>query len=188
MGGIVQKIEQKKDYIGPDLCYVAGMPSGAAAATGKLPLTPRQREHLLQALRQATEARLYRRLLALVQIDRGKPVAQVAEELMVSRMTVHRWLRRYLRCRDPWGLVERAGRGRPRLWTPQLESLLEQALRASPTELGYRGARWTLPLLQAHLLQQGGPRLSVWTLRRQLQRLGLVDQRPRLQLPTDPAR
>ena len=101
MGGIVQKIEQKKDYIGPDLCYVAGMPSGAAAATGKLPLTPRQREHLLQALRQATEARLYRRLLALVQIDRGKPVAQVAEELMVSRMTVHRWLRRYLRCRDP---------------------------------------------------------------------------------------
>jgi hypothetical protein len=120
------------------------MPPGDTAATEILPLTARQRERLLLALRQAADARLYRRLLALVQVDRGKPVSQVAEELLVSRMTVYRWLRRYLSCRDPWGLDDRAGRGRRSSWTPELQSLLEQALQAPPPERGYRGARWTL--------------------------------------------
>lgn len=156
------------------------------AATGKLSLTARQRERLLQAWRTAAEARLYRRLHALVQIDRGKPVSHVAKELEVSRVTVHRWLRRFLDSRDPWDVSDRSGRGRPCRWTAELQALVEQALQAPPSQAGHLSTHWTLPLVQEHLLQRSGQRLSLSTLRRHLHGLDFAYKRPRHRLQPDP--
>jgi transposase len=48
---------------------------------------------------QCQEARHYRRLLALQELDRGQPIAAVARSLEVSRQSVHTWIQTY--CRPP---------------------------------------------------------------------------------------
>ncbi len=58
-------------------------------------LTTRQREELRQALTGGQEARLYRRVLALLEVDEGRPVTEVAKDLHVSRRSVRTWLRSY---------------------------------------------------------------------------------------------
>jgi transposase len=162
------------------------MRKAASTATGFLAITARQRERLHRDLKTATDARLYRRLLALVQIDRGKSVSLVARELEVNRITVHRWLRRFLDARDPVAVADRAGRGRPPLWSPQMQTLLEQAIRLPPSHAGHLSTQWTLPLLQEHFLRMTGQRLSLTTLRRRLHGLDYVYKRPRYRLQPDP--
>jgi hypothetical protein len=49
-----------------------------------LELTAYERRKLRQQLHETTDARLYRRVLALLQIDQGKPVSEVAGLLQVS--------------------------------------------------------------------------------------------------------
>jgi transposase-like protein len=54
--------------------------------------------HLLRALAQAHDARLYRRLRAAVaKIAEGKPVAVTAKHARVERSTVYRWIERHVR-------------------------------------------------------------------------------------------
>lgn len=154
---------------------------------GKLPLTEHQRAGLLAALHQAHDARQYRRLLAIVLVDRGKPIAQVARDLDISRVSVHLWLRRYLQSRDPAGVADRLGRGRRGLWNKTLEALLEQVVQKLPSQLGYRATQWTVPLLREYLQTTSGQMLSVSTLRRHLRALDYVYKRPRHKLQRDPA-
>jgi hypothetical protein len=66
----------------------------------RLGLTARERRKLAQALVQCQEARHYRRLLALQELDRGQPVAAVAKSLEVSRQSVHTWIQTYRRTRS----------------------------------------------------------------------------------------
>ena len=54
------------------------------------------RRRLSQALAQARDARLYRRLQAVAEIAAGEPVDEVANRARVGRSTVYRWIERYL--------------------------------------------------------------------------------------------
>ena len=74
---------------------------------------------LLQALEQAHDARLYRRLRAVAEIAEGEPVAVVAKHARVERSTVYRWIERYLAERAPSALADGKRSGRPRM-TPAL--------------------------------------------------------------------
>ena len=153
---------------------------------GKLPLTPHQRRNLLRSLRTTSDARLYRRVLALVLVDRGQTVCSVAKTLRVGRASVHNWLRRFRLTHDPQGLLDRPGRGRHSIWTDELTDLLEQALAVPPASLGYVANGWTLPLLREHLERLSGQRLSESTLRRQMRARGMRYKRPRYILEPDP--
>ena len=55
-----------------------------------LHLTPQQRFQLRRLLRTTDDLGAYRRTLALLQLDRGDTVTDVAAILGVSRRTVHR--------------------------------------------------------------------------------------------------
>lgn len=153
---------------------------------GKLPLTPHQRRSLHRSLRTASDARLYRRVLALVLVDRGQTVCSVAKTLGVGRASVHNWLRRFRLTHDPLGLLDRPGRGRHSIWSDELTDLLEQALAVPPASLGYVAHGWTLPLLREHLERLSGQRLSESTLRRQMRARGMRYKRPRYSLEPDP--
>ena len=151
-------------------------------------LTPSQRRELRDQLRRAEGASYYRRLLALLELDRGKSVAEVAEALRVTRQAVYNWARAFAACPDPATLDDHYGVGRPTAWTEDLRALLLASLGRRPDELGYAGVNWTAPLLQEHLGRCGGRRLSEDTIRRQLGRLGYVWKRFRHVLPPDPQR
>jgi len=151
-------------------------------------LTSSQRRRLRTQLRRATDAGYYRRLLAILELDRGQTVAEVAALLQVTRQSVYNWARSFEACPDPAVLQDHYGIGRPSAWTEQLQTLLLTSLQQRPDELGYVGVNWTVPLLQEHLFRHGGHWLSDDTIRRELDRLGYVWKRFRYVLPPDPER
>lgn len=154
--------------------------------TGKLPLTAYQRHRLLQVLRKTPDAKLYRRLLAIAEMDRGTSVTQIAELLRVGRASLYNWLRRFLESHDPYGVADRPGRGRKSLFSPEVQDLLDQTLAVPPLEWGYRAAGWTLPLLRDHLYSLTGRSMSIFTLERHLQKERYAFKRPRYRLKPDP--
>jgi transposase len=151
-------------------------------------LTSSQRRRLRDQRRRAQDASYYRRLLAVLELDRGKSVAEVAESLGVTRQSVYNWARSFAACPDPGALQDHYGIGRPSAWTEELEALLLGSFDQRPDELGYAGVNWTVPLLQEHLYRRTGRWLSDDTLRRELDRLGYVWKRFRYVLPPDPER
>jgi transposase len=151
-------------------------------------LTSSQRRKLRAQLRRAEDASHYRRVLAVLELDRGKTVAEVADLLRVTRQSVYNWASSFVACLDPAALRDHYGIGRPSAWTEELRALLLASLEQRPDELGYAGLNWTVPLLQGHLSCYGGRWLSDDTIRRELDRLGYVWKRFRYVLPPDPER
>jgi len=151
-------------------------------------LTAVQRRRLRGQLRHAGDANHYRRILAVLELDRGKAVAEVAELLQVARQSIYNWAGAFAAGADPTALQSHYGEGRPSAWTDALRALLVASLPRRPDELGYPGLNWTVPLLQEHLHRRGGRWLSDDTIRRELDRLGYVWKRFRYVLPPDPER
>jgi len=105
------------------------------------------RRRLLQALAQARDARLYRRLQTVAEIAAGEPVGAVAKRARVERSTVYRWIERYLAERAPSALADGKRSGRP-CKTPALtDAELRQLLTSDPSQFGYDVNTWTVPLL-----------------------------------------
>src|SRR5690242_19439063 len=137
-------------------------------------LTSWQRRLLGTQLRRATDASYYHRLLAILELDRGQTVAEVAASLQVTRLSVYNWARSFAACPAPAVLQDHYGVGRPTVWTEQLKTLLLTSFQQRPDELGYVGVNWTVPLLQEHLFRHGSHWLSDDTIRRELDRRGYV--------------
>jgi transposase len=151
-------------------------------------LTRSQRRQLRSRMQGAAEASYYRRLLAILELDQGKTIAEVADTLGVTRQSVHNWVRCYQEASDPEDLRDRYGVGRPSLWTEELQALLQTSLQQRPVGLGYAAMNWTVPLLQEHLYRRTDQWLSDDTIRRKLDDLGYVWKRFRYVLPPDPER
>jgi transposase len=151
-------------------------------------LTASQRRQLRSRLRETETASSYRRLLAILALDEGDSVVEVAERLGVTRQSVYNWAHSYDTQGSAAALQDRYGGGRPSVWTEERQALLVAALRQRPDHVGYPGPSWTVPLLQDYLERLGGQRLSQDTIRRQLRRLDYVWKRFRYVLPPDPER
>jgi len=151
-------------------------------------LTSYQRRQLREGLRQTADAQLYQRLLALLELDRGQRVADVAQRLGVTRQTIYNWARAFDEAPRVATLADHYGVGRPSRWTDELHRQLRDALQSRPGEYGYAVPNWTVPALQDLLGRDGGPRLSDDTVRRELHALGYVWKRYRYVLPPDPER
>jgi transposase len=139
---------------------------------------PADRQRLLQALAQAHDAKLYRRLRAVTEAAEGEPIAVVARRARVARSTLHRWIRRYLAERTPVALAERQRSGRPRVALALTDDRLHQLLTSDPRQFGHTATTWTVPLLAAHLRAQGVA-ISPRTLRRRIRAARFRWKRPR---------
>ena len=152
-----------------------------------LSLTSYQRRRLQRQLQHTHDARLYRRTLAILEVSRGQPVAQVAQSLGVTRRSIYNWIERYRETSLPTALVDSDRSGRPSLWTEDLMVLLRTLLvDHTPDQLGYSAVEWTATLLQEHLGHCTGQRLSETSIRRELHGLGYVWKRSRYVLAPDP--
>jgi transposase len=151
-------------------------------------LAPSQRRQVSARLRATDDASYGRRLLAILALDEGESVSEVAERLGVTRQTVYNWVRAFEAGGGATALEDRYGGGRPSVWSGELEALLLAALRQRPDQLGYPGPNWTIRLLQDYLERGSGRRLSDDTIRRQMRRLDYLWKRSRYVLPPDPER
>jgi transposase len=151
-----------------------------------LKLNAWQRRRLRRQLRATRDVRTYRRTLAILEIDAGRSVRDVAASLGVQPRTLYYWIEAYLRDHDPAALADGERSGRPRLWANRLDRRLRAALVQSPQDLGYAAVDWTVPLLREHLAVHGSGPPSDDTIRRAIRRLGYAWKRPRYVLQPDP--
>lgn len=164
---------------------------------GTLGLRASQRRQLQQQLHRTQEAAVYRRLVAILDVDHGTPVREVARLLHVSPQSIYNWIARLepdtSRARDATGvalatvLADQARSGRPTVWTAAHVACLRHLLASAPEPWGYFANDWTVPLLQEQLRHTLGQRIAEDTIRRELARLGYVWKRGRYRLAPDPA-
>ena len=151
-------------------------------------LTYWRRRRLHDQLKAATEVRMYRRALALLELDRGRSAAEIADMLRVTRQSVYNWAADFARDPAPESLADDPRGGRPRLLAEPAERHLRSLMKQAPQEFGYPDTDWTAPLLQRELERGTGVLPSDDTVRRVLHRLGYVWKRPRYVLDPDPER
>jgi transposase len=151
-------------------------------------LTASQRRKVRTKLRQTHDVRLYRRLLALLEFDRGTSVRAIAELLGVSCQSVYNWIARFQEGSDACELSDAPRSGRPPRAGEVVNVLLQTLLILSPDWFGYHATHWTVPLLKNQLRQNTGEQYSSDTIRRRLHELGYVWKRPRYVLAPDPER
>src|SRR4051812_46612038 len=141
-------------------------------------LSGADRKRLAAALAAAREARVYRRVEALLRAAEGRTVAEAARRCHVDRSSVHRWLARYGAGRDAAALADRPRSGRPRRSSRLTPRRLSAVPARDPRRCGYLATSWTVPLL-AHDLAAKGLAVSPQTLRRRLHEAGSRWKRPR---------
>jgi transposase len=142
-------------------------------------LSGADRKRLAAALETAREARVYRRVEALLLVAEGQTVAEAARRCHVDRSSVHRWLGQYGARRDAAALADRPRCGRPRQSGRLTPRRLAAVLARDPRRCGYLATSWTVPLLTHYLAAQDGITISARTLRRRLHEAGYRWKRPR---------
>jgi transposase len=130
-------------------------------------------------LRETRDARHYRRLLAILEHDENVPIVDIAQQLNVSRQSIHSWIARYAEQRHADALCDAPRCGRPIHADDLFDDVLRTQLMLSPGWFGYHATRWTVRLLRDRLRQNLEQDYSADTIRRSLHRLGYVWSRPR---------
>jgi transposase len=139
----------------------------------------RDRQRLSKALTEVTEARVFRRIQAVLLVAEGRLPAEVAHLTGLNLQSVYNQLRRYLRSHRVESLFDRPHTGRPLTASNLTEAQILRALRRSPLKLGYRTNVWTVETLAHHLNARYHCAIAPWTLRRRMKQMELVYKRPR---------
>src|SRR3954463_8816711 len=141
--------------------------------------SPIDRRRLKRAIPAAREARLYRRIEAVLLVAEGQPISEVARRVRATRLSVRSWVERYLATHDAATLADRPRRGRPHSAPRLTPRRLAAALTRDPRGCGYQATSWTVPLLRQYLQQRHGIAISTRTLRRRLHAADYRWKRPR---------
>jgi transposase len=137
------------------------------------------RRRLERALSVAREARLYRRIAAVLLVAEGQPISEAARHVRATRFSVRGWVERYLAAHDAAALADRPRPGRPHSAARLTPCRLAAALARDPRGCGYQATSWTVPLLGRYLHRRHGITVGARTLRRRLHQAGYRWKRPR---------
>lgn len=140
-------------------------------------LTPPERRALPAAAAEAGRVRAWRRYHAIVLLEQGLGVRQVAQALDCHPSSVYRWLAAWQQ-EQVSGLAEAPRPGRARRLDVAGEHLLEVLLGDDPQTRGYHATGWTVALLRTELAAAGYT-ASARTIRRTLHRRGWRWKRPK---------
>jgi transposase len=127
---------------------------------------------------------------ALLWLNEGLPVPEVAALLHVSRQTVYNWAKRFHERVDSDILarLQDAPRpGRPRTAKGIIDPLIAAVLDQDPRDFGYHYTGWTAPLLRHYLQTSHGIVVSRKSVSLALMRLHIRWKRARHQLALRPA-
>jgi transposase len=145
-------------------------------------LSYREYKDLENLVSHTKNARHLRRAQALLWLDTGERVPEVAARLWVSRRTIYNWVKRF-RGHPALALLARlsegARSGRPRTAKGLIDPVLMAVIDQDPQELGYRSTVWTAPLLTPYLAERHDLQVSRQSVSLAISRLGLRWKRPR---------
>ena len=152
-------------------------------------LHPRQRFALERLTARSHDARLVVRAYALLWLDEGLMIQEIAQLLGVSRQSIYNWA---LHFEERQGLAleqrlaDAARSGRPATAKGIIEPLLETTLKMDPRQLGYHATAWTASLLAFHLRKAHQVQVSADSVSLALARLRIRWKRPRHTLALRP--
>lgn len=103
-------------------------------------LSRKERKLLEHLVRNTSDANTLRRVQALLWLDDGEDVEEVADQLYVSRLTVYKWVRQFKKCHS-LDVYERVsdGRhsGRPCTVKGIIDPMIDKIIDECPRDLGY---------------------------------------------------
>jgi transposase len=153
-------------------------------------LTAQEREGLQELAARTLHAGELRRAQALLWLDAGESVQEVAGRLRVTRQTIYNWAKRFQvhsTLDVPARLATSHRTGRPRTVHGIIEPLILEVIDRDPRELGYRSTVWTAPLLAYYLEKEHHISVSRKSVSLAIGRLKLRWKRPRYDLARRPA-
>jgi transposase len=145
-------------------------------------LRPHERRTLSRLAGSAPTAKELTRAQALLWLDDGETVEEVAQHLFVSRQTVYNWLLRFRQRSDQdlrARLQDAPREGRPPTALGIIDPLLEEVIDTDPRRHGYRHTAWTAALLQHYLRKVHGLVVCRRSIGLAIARLGIRWKRPR---------
>jgi len=118
------------------------------------------------------------RIRAVERVQAGESPEVVIQALGFSRSCIYTWLASYRA--GGWGALKaRALKGRPRKVRPeQMRWLYRTVTAKSPLQYRFEFALWTREMIRILLREEFGLKLSLASVGRLLQQLGLTCQRP----------
>src|ERR1051325_6297697 len=120
-------------------------------------LTAKEFFSLQKLLTQPVDARQLQRIQALLWLDAGESVDEVAARLAVTRQSIYNWISRFdARADLPVELRVGDGNrsGRPATALGIIDSLIDAIIEVDPRTLGYASTIWTAALLQQYLMDK----------------------------------
>jgi transposase len=152
------------------------------AMSDPIKLTGKQRIELEHLLARHADSRLYQRALALLLLDDGQSVEEIATSLHVSRQSIYNWAWRFQQ-RGRLSVVERLAdaerAGRPVTVKGMVDPLIDAVIDSDPRDYGYNSTVWTADLLRRYLREQHPHKASLRSIGYALVRLRINWKRPR---------
>jgi len=131
------------------------------------------------------DRRQFQRAQALLWLDDGESVDEVASRLYVSRQTIYNWiLRAQAESAQSLGqrLADAPRSRRPPTAQGIIDPLIEPSIDTDPREFGYRSTVWTAALLVAYLAEYQHVEVSLRSVGYALERLDIHWKFPRYDL------
>ena len=141
-----------------------------------------ERVMLERLLTERVDARVVRRAQALVWLDDGDSVEEIADRLRVSRQCIYNWLARFESRKGEDVLIrlaDAARTGRPPTATGIVDPLIDAVIDQDPRRLGYRQTVWTAELLRRYLGEVHHVEVSKRSIHRAIARLDIAWKLPR---------
>ena len=153
-------------------------------------LSKSERLGLMAASKEHDDVRVVSRARALLWLDMGDDVDEVAERSSVVRQTIYYWVTNF-RLRVGADILSRLSdaprSGRPRTALGIIDPLIDAVIDTDPQQFGYRATTWTAPLLVCYLADAHMVDVSKPSVKLALRRLQIRWKRPRHQLALRPA-
>lgn len=147
----------------------------------KLNLTTAQKNGILRMMKNTSDKKHYRRLLAVIQKSNGRTFEDIAQEHGVSIRTVQRWISAYLQTGTKGLEIEKPGGTKSRI-TDENREIILSVLFNDPNIFGYIRNTWSLRSLAKCLTQELDIPISFRHLQRILKDMGIRCKRPKLEL------
>lgn len=152
-------------------------------------LSCREREKVRDLIAHPHDGRLLLRAYALLWLDDGESVPEVAHRLGVTRQTVYNWASRFQARTDlelTLRLADAPRCGRPCTASGVIDPLIDAVIERDPREFDYRSTVWTAPLLVEYLRDEHKLVVSDDSVRLAIARLRVRWKRPRHHLALRP--
>lgn len=132
----------------------------------------------LQKAYKAGDAKMVKRVSALLEISRGEAVSEISQKLDASRTSIYGWLKAYM-VEGEAGLKPQWKGGRPSGLTGSQKKQLADRVKAGPAAAGFAAGGWNSVMIQDLIWREFGVLYNVHYVCELLKNLGFSFQKAR---------